>query len=194
MKTFGKASFITLGMLFLLCCNNDDFEDQVLDYLDEHAGEDTKSPSKNDIEFLVSSDQREFKKQMPSSNLEESIGVNEKGEVVYKGYFKEGKPEGKWTTFFPDGKPRWEGTKVNGLNHGKYAMWYENGRKKLEGTFMQGEKHGQEISWHLNGMKWHQRNFYHGKPVGLWKSWDASGILLNEINHDSMSEHNQSVK
>ena len=93
---------------------------------------------------------------------------------------------------------RWKtamgGTKVNGLNHGKYAMWYENGRKKLEGTFMQGEKHGQEISWHLNGMKWHQRKYYHGKPVGLWKSWDDSGILLNEINHDSMSEHNHSVK
>ena len=73
-------------------------------------------------------------------------------------------------------------------------MWYENGRKKLEGTFMQGEKHGHEISWHLNGMKWHQRKYYHGKPVGSWKSWDDSGILLNEINHDSMSEHNQSVK
>ena len=66
--------------------------------------------------------------------------------------------------------------------------------RNLRALLCRGEKHGQEISWHLNGMKWHQRNFYHGKPVGLWKSWDASGILLNEINHDSMSEHNQSVK
>ena len=34
---------------------------------------------------------------------------------------------------FPDGKPRWQGYKREGVNHGPFTMWYENGRKRMEG-------------------------------------------------------------
>ena len=44
-------------------------------------------------------------------NHETTVGLTNKEDLSYKGDFKNGQPHGEWTTYFPDGKPRWEGYK-----------------------------------------------------------------------------------
>ncbi len=168
-------------------CGKDSFEDQVLEYLRLGDG-DVSADFLESHALSVSSDGKEFRRKANAQGFEESIGLNDFGEVVFKGGFRDGQAEGEWTTFFSDGKPRWQGMKENGLNHGFYRMWYESGRRKANGAFRRGKKHGEEISWYENGNKWHLRYYSAGKPVGVWKSWDQAGKLQSEVFHSSMNE------
>ena len=94
-------------------------EDEVFKILEDSEEENNDSVlQEKNPKIAISEDGLEFKKKIDGTNREESVGVNEIGEIVYKGGFKNGKPEGEWTTFFADGKPRWKGTKRDGLNHG----------------------------------------------------------------------------
>ena len=68
--------------------------------------------------------------------------------------------------FFPDGKPRWQGYKKEGINHGRYTLWYDNGRKRMEGTYENGKKQGLSTSWHPNGAKWQHQLHVAGQPTG----------------------------
>ena len=174
-------------------CGEKSIEEEVLELMEESLEHNQSMTDNRNTGISVSADGKEFKKSVEGSDLEESVGVNDKGELVYKGGFKKGKPEGKWTTFFSDGKPRWEGIKKDGLNHGPYKMWFPDGSRKMEGFFKAGKKDGMETSWHLNGSKWHQRFYEQGVPVGTWKTWDQSGLLLSEVNHPPLSDLNSST-
>ena len=140
-----------------------------------------KNQSIMQSELNRSADGLQFRKLDQKTMVEQSVGFSKQGQIEYEGEFKNGKPEGAWTTFFPDGRPRWKGLKKNGLNHGPYKMWYPDGRKKMEGTFFNGEKQGRSIAWHPNGVKlleqWHEQ----GVPTGVWKRWDSTGSLTEEI-------------
>jgi antitoxin component YwqK of YwqJK toxin-antitoxin module len=63
---------------------------------------------------------------------------------VIKGETKNGKREGKWTSFFPNGKIQSECFYVNGLNHGLTKVYLENGQLLYEGEYTLGIKTG---SW-----------------------------------------------
>ena len=193
MNFFGKHLSTTLIVLGIFSCGEKKMEDEVFEILEDGEENNDSALQEKNPKIAISEDGLEFKKKIDGTDTEESVGVNESGEIVYKGGFKNGKPEGEWTTFFADGKPRWKGTKRDGLNHGPFSMWYPSGRKKMDGSFSKGEKDGSEISWHLNGMKWHQRFFSQGTPVGLWKTWDDQGNLLSEVQHPDSLDPNASA-
>ena len=193
MNFFGKYLSTTLFVLGMFSCGEKKMKDEVIEILEQREEKNGYPLQGKNPKISVSSDGLEFKKKIEGTDTEESVGVNENGEIVYKGGFKNGKPEGEWTTFFADGKPRWKGTKRDGLNHGPFSMWYPSGRKKMDGSFSKGEKNGSEISWHLNGMKWHQRFFSLGTPVGLWKTWDDQGKLLSEVEYPNSQDPNASA-
>ena len=193
MNFFVKLLPTTLIFFGILSCGEKKMEDEVFEILESSEEINDLVIQEKNPKISISEDGLEFKKKIAGTDTEESLGVNDSGEIVYKGGFKNGKPEGEWTTFFSDGKPRWKGIKIDGLNHGTYSMWYPSGRKKMDGSFWKGEKDGNEISWHLNGMKWHQRFFSKGTPVGLWKTWDDQGKLLSEVNYSNSQDLNASA-
>ena len=141
-------------------------------------------------EIKESPDGLQFVHSIPDSDLESSVGFSKEGHLSYKGDFKNGKPEGLWTTYFPDGKPRWQGRKENGNSHGPFTIWYENGRKKLQGTYHHGMKHGIITAWHKNGIRWQTKGYANGKPSGIWKTWDEEGNLISEISQNENSDAN----
>ena len=61
---------------------------------------------------------------------------------VIQGETKSGKREGKWTSFFPNGKIQSECYYVNGLNHGPTRVYLENGKLLYEGEYINGKKAG----------------------------------------------------
>ena len=62
---------------------------------------------------------------------------------VIQGETKNGKREGKWTSFFPNGKMQSECFYVDGLNHGTTKVYLENGKLLYEGEYVNGEKAGE---------------------------------------------------
>jgi antitoxin component YwqK of YwqJK toxin-antitoxin module len=170
-------------VITLTCCTESSIEQEAGEILNKKV--DTQN-----IGIQKSADGLQFIQENPNSNLEVSVGFSQEGYLAYEGDFKDGKPEGLWTTFFSDGKPRWKGVKKNGLNHGSFTMWYENGRKKLEGTYHEGKKHGPSIAWYENGAKWQQKFYEFGAPSGIWKTWDKNGNLTSELSHEPTREIN----
>jgi len=61
------------------------------------------------------------------------------GEKEFKGYFKNGKPDGVWNGWYEDGqrefKTIWKDEKKVGL----WTEWYSNGQKYQEETYKDGE-------------------------------------------------------
>jgi antitoxin component YwqK of YwqJK toxin-antitoxin module len=61
---------------------------------------------------------------------------------VIQGETMNGKREGKWTSFFPNGKIQSECYYVDGLNHGATKVYLENGKLLYEGEYVNGAKAG----------------------------------------------------
>jgi len=180
------TKLITLHCLgFIFGCSQENLQDEAVSILSE----DEINP---DGPIEKSADGLQFTQEKTQVNHETTVGFTNKGDLSYKGDFKNGQPHGLWTTYFPDGKPRWKGYKKEGTNHGPFTMWYESGKKRIEGMYENGLKHGQSIAWHPNGSKWQQKSHHHGNPVGIWKTWDENGNLISEIFHDSPGEMNAS--
>ena len=160
-------------------CSENSLEDQAHAILESVKGNQLVGHS----DINRSSDGLQFTKINQATKNEQTVGFSKAGQVAYKGDFKNGKPQGPWTTFFPDGRPRWQGVKKDGLNHGPFKMWYPDGKKKMEGAYFEGEKHGRSVAWHPNGEKlleqWHEK----GVPSGKWRRWDATGSLVEETTH-----------
>jgi antitoxin component YwqK of YwqJK toxin-antitoxin module len=155
--------------------------EDVLDLINDFIGYDPDvKPKENKIHEIKSTGEKQNLKSKDTS-LVQKIGKSEDGKLSYKGYLKDGKPEGLWTTFFPNGQPRWQGGKSNGLSNGPYTMWYENGNKKMSGTYESGNKVGMQTIWYSNGKKWREQLYSNGKPSGKGKEWNEKGELLNEL-------------
>ena len=183
-QPFHRLTFPFLLLLMLASCGESDLENQARDILDEQKEINASTPPRETKAAIVQSqDGLQFKKEKTNSNTQESVGISKEGELTYKGDFKDGKPEGLWTTFFPNGRPRWQGVKKDGLNHGSFTMWYEDGSKRMKGTYERGKKHGKSTAWHPNAVKWLEQWHHHGTPVGLWRNWNNQGELIDETEH-----------
>ena len=79
-----------------------------------------------------------------------------------------GKREGGWTSYFPNGNVRSQATFVNGLQQGPTVVYHENGN-----TFYAG--------WYKDGKPVKDWTFYdeNGNPVKIVR-YSEDGILLEE--------------
>jgi hypothetical protein len=72
---------------------------------------------------------------------DEPVGVAEyyqNQQEYISGGLKEGKREGKWFAFFPDGSVQTEAFYVNGKEHGEYNVFRQNGHPVYKGHYNLG--------------------------------------------------------
>ena len=73
------------------------------------------------------------------------------------GVIKDGKKEGKWISWYKNGKKESEGTFKNGKEDGLWTYWVIMGYKKEEITYKDGVKDGLFTDWYENGKKYISR-------------------------------------
>jgi antitoxin component YwqK of YwqJK toxin-antitoxin module len=61
------------------------------------------------------------------------------------GSFIDGKQNGIWLTFFPDGKVFTSSTFVNGVLHGEFSKYDRKGAMEIGGNYVNGKKDGEWI-------------------------------------------------
>lgn len=92
-------------------------------------------------------------------------------------YFKEGKANGKWITFYSNGNIKsiinWEEGKLSG----KYILYESNGQKSSEAVYYQGKENGAYKTYHKNGQIRMSGQYEMGKPVGTWEYFDKNGKM-----------------
>jgi len=101
------------------------------------------------------------------------------GTLVGKGTFARG--AGRWTSFYPDGKKRAEGSYAGDRPHGRWTLYHPSGNLAAVGELRRGVRHGAWQFFHDTEARTPIASGRFGGPgtvVGRWRHYDAAGKLL----------------
>jgi antitoxin component YwqK of YwqJK toxin-antitoxin module len=82
-----------------------------------------------------------------------------KTQKVEEGYYVNGRKEGTWTKFFPNGHIQLKGTYINNRPQGAYTRYYTNGQIAEQGNFESNGYKGLLLRYHQNGQLAYRANF-----------------------------------
>ncbi|NLJ82253.1 MAG: hypothetical protein GX330_03910 [Bacteroidales bacterium] len=144
MATKTKVFFILFSFVLLaIACQHKKTETIVLE-----SWEDGKP--RKEIEYIIEDDGKK------TPYKETSYHQNEE-KFIEGTYDKKQERDGKWTSWFDDGKKNSQGYYKNGKLHGEYTVWYPNEKIHYTGQYKNGEQ------------------------TGNWKFYDEKGNLLREL-------------
>ncbi|CAD8052562.1 unnamed protein product [Paramecium sonneborni] len=110
------------------------------------------------------------------NSIPHGYGVLDKPEYIYKGYFSNGKREGKGTNQLKHANEIYEGEFVNDKFNGYGTLYYANG-KKYQGNFKNNRPDGLgEMHWPSPEYKYYKGDFVNGQREGkgYFKDFDNS--------------------
>lgn len=90
----------------------------------------------------------------------------------------EGKREGPWMEYWPNGMVRAEGQYADGKREGVWVFYRETGDKEQQGEYIDDLVHGVWTWWYPGGDLHREEEYSHGKPVGRFLELDTSGTPL----------------
>ena len=100
---------------------------------------------------------------------EEYTGKNvckyENGQIHSQGMFKEGKQDGKWTSWHENGQIWSEDNWKDDKYDGKMTYWYEDGQIHFEKNYKDGKLDGKYSYWHENGQIKFEATYKDGKCI-----------------------------
>lgn len=112
------------------------------------------------------------------------------GKIVYKGQFVHGKPIGKFTYFYDDGKTikSVSDFSKNGIAH--VITYHFNGKISSQGKFIDKIKDSAWVYFGDNGVKIADEFYIGGKKNGIWHQYDyQTGKMLEEIGYKNDLQH-----
>ncbi|SHJ20131.1 Antitoxin component YwqK of the YwqJK toxin-antitoxin module [Mesonia phycicola] len=93
-----------------------------------------------------------------------------------------GKLNGLYQSFYPNGKPYEIRNYKDGLSVGKHIGYWENtGNLKFEYNYNNQQKEGLQKSWYANGDLAHIYNYKEDKLEGLQQAWRKNGSLYRNF-------------
>lgn len=109
-------------------------------------------------------------------------GYYKDGKLKYTGQFKDNKPVGKFTYYFPSGAVR---AIVYHYPDGRsYAtFYYETGKPVCTGKYVNQKRDSAWVYYFPEGTIMAEEFYIEGKKHGTWKLYYHSGILLQEKNY-----------
>lgn len=100
-----------------------------------------------------------------------------------RSYYKDGKPHGKWLSFYPNGNLKSIENWKNGQLVGKFVLYQMNGSKVFETTYLNGKDNGNYFMFHDNGKVEVEGKFLNGVPKGTWKFYNEKGKLTGKAEY-----------
>ena len=86
---------------------------------------------------------------------------------------------GKLRELYPDGRPAFESSYLEGVPHGNQLRWHESGHLALESLFENGRLVGMKTRWWPDGRKREEEYWSDGRFRGR-RLWDSDGRLTRE--------------
>ncbi len=90
-----------------------------------------------------------------------------------------GKKEGNFTSFYPNGKVLMTGEMKNNRNEGEWKYFYDNGQVESLGLFKDDRADGKWEWYYPDGTLKQTGYFDAGQRDSLWKTYDTSGTLID---------------
>lgn len=97
-------------------------------------------------------------------------------------FYKNGKPNGKWVTFYTNGNLKSIENWKDGKLHGKYILYSSNGEKYLETEYKKGMDNGDYKIFYSDGKLRIAGKLKKGKPIGSWRSYSMEYYDILERN------------
>lgn len=98
-------------------------------------------------------------------------------------FYKAGIPEGKWLSFYKNGKIKsienWE----NGELNGKYVLYNQSGYKTFQTYYLKGKDHGLFKLYHENGKPHIIGEFDNGQAIGVWNYYNKNGNIVGKRDY-----------
>ena len=163
------------------------FDEQDIETLQKHGA------SRDNIYFV--------KKLLKQDGEFETYFEDNLDQIRFKYNMKDGKLDGLFEEFYPNGNLKWKTIYKNGKIHGElkqffkdkslmtqtnykeqeidgeYVTFFQDGKKRIEGNYIMGKLACEYKEWHANG-KLSLHSYYKvGKKDGEHKSWNENGVL-----------------
>ena len=65
-----------------------------------------------------------------------------------QGSYKNGKKDGAWVYYYPNGQVYYKGNYKNNKREGKWVYYYPNGQVHYKGNYKNNKKEGAHIGWY----------------------------------------------
>jgi len=119
-----------------------------------------------------------------------SILYNDYGQKIAEGIIDEnGRYQGNFKFFFPNGNIKSEGSYINGRRIGKWIFYYQSGKVEQIGYYKNGFNDGLWQWFYENGKIFREEEFTNGKENGIFKEYFIDGNIITEGNYiDGMKE------
>ncbi|RZS99465.1 PD40 domain-containing protein [Aquimarina brevivitae] len=101
---------------------------------------------------------------------------------------KNGKADGLWQEWYPNGKLRYRAWWKNGLGNGKWEYFYPNGQLRSASFYIKDIAQGIMTSYHENGQIAQQSVYIDGRLDGIVYDYDANGIILSRKRYANGSQ------
>ena len=102
-----------------------------------------------------------------------------KEKIKTRSEYLNGKKEGYYKGWYPDGNKQFERFYKNGQKVGKHIGWYKNNKKKFEIQFNnKGNYNGFVKEWYINGNLSSFFNYLDGKENGSQMMWQPNGKVI----------------
>ena len=100
--------------------------------------------------------------------------------LIFKGWYLNGKRNGKGKEYYKDGQLIFEGWYLNGKRNGKGKEYTNYGKLMFEGEYLNGEKNGKGKEFYYNNHLKFEGEYLNGK---IWngKGYDIIGNIKFEI-------------
>ena len=96
-----------------------------------------------------------------------------------------GKKEGSFKSYYPNGNLLMSGQMKNNCNIGEWKYYYENGNLESFGNFDSDMPEG-KWTWYYPDKKLKQVGYFHlGQRDSIWRSWDSLGVMHDSTIVDS---------
>lgn len=112
----------------------------------------------------------------PFSGKLYALFPNRNDTAFIRGYFL-GKEEGEWKSFYENKQLKELRYFNNGKKMGKYSVWWPNGKPFMQYQFENDEYEGTCMEWNEQGVMVKQMNYQLGHEVGSQKWWYDNGKI-----------------
>ncbi len=105
------------------------------------------------------------------------------GVLRYRAYWKNSLGNGRWEYFYPNGQLRSESFYINDIAQGIFKNYYKNGQLKTDATYMNGKKEGVEFIYDVNGIVLSRKRYKNGiQQIDEPTIFQKGRISLNNTN------------
>jgi antitoxin component YwqK of YwqJK toxin-antitoxin module len=105
--------------------------------------------------------------------------------MKYKGAFKEGQMNGKFSEWYITGDKQATGKYELGVKSGKWTFYDNRGNLYKKQSFVEGKPTGKWSEYYISGKPKAEGSYKGVYKHGIWTYWDANGKVVLKVRYNN---------